>query len=319
MPPSRAGRVARRGIGKPLMRAGCGRRDELMGHRKMRPDRVRPILVKCPEGPVEAVVEADALDAALDMDSVLARVPLSGVVSQDAGEAPRWRVVVAVQDGCPQPARDGLNSLLWFRAKDEAQNPAERRALLAAVTRLESERVDDLTVLGTPLPDGAPRSTQGWGATASGNPGPPTPNPRPQLGPRRPGREHRRRPGPGPRSTHRTRPGSGTAGTARSRLRRGPLPRGRARGLPAGADDPPGRPFYLLRRQGTGPSVSQILKPVPMGAHAVRLVRHARNPAVPAPAGPEPPVRFGASALRPPLGHGARPTAQLTLRRLSRR
>ncbi|WP_372412298.1 DUF5954 family protein [Streptomyces luteireticuli] len=98
---------------------------------------------------MEAVVEADALDAALDVDTVLVRGPLFGVAAQDAGEALRWRVVVAVEAGCPQQARDSLNSLLWYRAKDEAQNTAERRALLAAVARLESERVDEPTVLGT--------------------------------------------------------------------------------------------------------------------------------------------------------------------------
>ncbi|MFC9590081.1 DUF5954 family protein [Streptomyces sp. NPDC056944] len=48
-----------------------------------------------------------------------------------------------------QEARDGLNSLLWYRAKDEAGDRAERRALLAAVARLERECVDELTVLGT--------------------------------------------------------------------------------------------------------------------------------------------------------------------------
>ncbi|MBZ4323059.1 DUF5954 family protein [Streptomyces sp. SCA2-4] len=115
----------------------------------MKPDCVRPIKVRYPEDPVEAVVEADALDAALHVDAVLVRGPLFGVVAQDVGEAPRWRVVIPVQDGCPQLSRDGLNSLLWFRAKDEAKDAAERRALLAAVTRLENERVDELTVLGT--------------------------------------------------------------------------------------------------------------------------------------------------------------------------
>ncbi len=120
-----------------------------MGHGEMSPGWMRPILVRYPEDPVEAVVEADALAAALDVNTVLVRGPLFGVAAQDVGEAPRWRVVVAVQEGCPQQARNSLNSLLWFRAKDEAQNPAERRALLAAVARLESERVDELTVLGT--------------------------------------------------------------------------------------------------------------------------------------------------------------------------
>ncbi|GHF65786.1 hypothetical protein GCM10010218_54200 [Streptomyces mashuensis] len=110
---------------------------------------MQPIVIRYPEGPVEAVVEADALDAALDLNRVMVRGPLFGVAAQGAGEAPRWRVVVAVEAGCPQQARDSLNSLFWFRAKDEAQNAVERRALLAAVARLERERVDELTVLGT--------------------------------------------------------------------------------------------------------------------------------------------------------------------------
>ncbi|WP_327238359.1 DUF5954 family protein [Streptomyces sp. NBC_01317] len=124
-----------------------------MSHRDESADRMRPILVRQPQGPVEAVTEADALDAILDERAMLVRGPLFGVVAQgtqNAGDdASRWRVVVAVVAGCPQEARDSLNSLLWFRAKDDAKDRVERRALLAAVARLESERVDELTVLGT--------------------------------------------------------------------------------------------------------------------------------------------------------------------------
>ncbi|MEV7547643.1 DUF5954 family protein, partial [Streptomyces sp. NPDC089915] len=69
--------------------------------------------------------------------------------AQSGADGPRWRVVVEVTHDCPQQARDGLNSLLWFRAKDEAQTSAERRPLLAAVARLETESVDELTVLDT--------------------------------------------------------------------------------------------------------------------------------------------------------------------------
>ncbi|MGI5347617.1 DUF5954 family protein [Streptomyces sp. CA-250714] len=113
------------------------------------PGGVRPVVVRVPVEPVEAAVEADAVDAAVQAGGVAVRGPLFGVAAQDADDGPRWRVVVAVSVGCPQMARDSLNSLLWFRAKDEAQDRAERRALLAAVARLESERVDELTVLGT--------------------------------------------------------------------------------------------------------------------------------------------------------------------------
>ncbi|MFI6684249.1 DUF5954 family protein [Streptomyces sp. NPDC050485] len=121
-----------------------------MGHGDVNPGGMRRIVVRYPEDPVEAVMEADALDAAQAIESLLVRGPLFGVAAQDAaGEALGWRVVVAVAAGCPQEARDSLYSLLWFRAKDDAQDRAERRALLAAVARLESERVDELTLLGT--------------------------------------------------------------------------------------------------------------------------------------------------------------------------
>ncbi|MFI5828164.1 DUF5954 family protein [Streptomyces sp. NPDC051578] len=44
---------------------------------------------------------------------------------------------------------DSLNSQLWFRAKDDAGDRAERRALRAAVARLETERGDRLDVAGS--------------------------------------------------------------------------------------------------------------------------------------------------------------------------
>ncbi|MEU3480856.1 DUF5954 family protein [Streptomyces sp. NPDC033754] len=99
--------------------------------------------------PVEAAMEADALDAAARHSALAVRGPLFGVATQDQDGGRRWQVVIEVTHGCPQQARDALNSLLWFRAKDEAKSPAERRALLAAVARLETEDVDELTVLGT--------------------------------------------------------------------------------------------------------------------------------------------------------------------------
>ncbi|MCX4985983.1 DUF5954 family protein [Streptomyces sp. NBC_00572] len=109
----------------------------------------RPVVVRVPVEPVEAVMEADALDAAARNSALAVRGPLFGVASQGKDDGRRWRVVVEVTHGCPQQARDGLNSLLWFRAKDEAKSRQERRALLAAVARLENEYVDELTVLDT--------------------------------------------------------------------------------------------------------------------------------------------------------------------------
>ncbi|MFF7363760.1 DUF5954 family protein [Streptomyces sp. NPDC008125] len=111
--------------------------------------RWRPLTVSSPEGPVAAVMEADAVDAVRNLRTLLVRGPVFGVVAQHPREAPRWRVIEEVTAGCPQLARDSLNSTLWFRAKDEARNREERRALLAAVALLEKEPVDELTVLGT--------------------------------------------------------------------------------------------------------------------------------------------------------------------------
>ncbi|MFD8410162.1 DUF5954 family protein [Streptomyces sp. NPDC059650] len=112
------------------------------------PDRPRPMVVRVPVEPVEAAAEADAVDAVARAGDVAVRGPLFGVAARRPGDGPRWRVVVAVAAGCPQLARDSLNSKLWFRAKDEAQDRAERRDLLAAVARLETGRVDELVAAG---------------------------------------------------------------------------------------------------------------------------------------------------------------------------
>ncbi|MFJ6866751.1 DUF5954 family protein [Streptomyces termitum] len=113
------------------------------------PDDGWPVVVKVPVEPVEAAVEADARDAAARSAGLAVRGPLFGVAAQGEEDGRRWRVVLEVTQPCPQEARDGLNSLLWFRAKDETDDREERRALLAAVARLETEPVDELTVLGT--------------------------------------------------------------------------------------------------------------------------------------------------------------------------
>ncbi|MEF9881054.1 DUF5954 family protein [Streptomyces sp. P9-A4] len=108
-----------------------------------------PVVVRVPVEPVEAAMEADAVDAAARHSGVAVRGPLFGVAAQSEDDGRRWKVAVEVTHGCPQQARDALNSRFWFRAKDEAKDRAERRALLAAVARLESECVDELTVLDT--------------------------------------------------------------------------------------------------------------------------------------------------------------------------
>lgn len=113
------------------------------------PGGVRPVVVRVPVEPVEAAAEADAADAALRNDKLVVRGPLFGIAAQSPADGAAWRVICPVVDDCPQLARDGLNSRLWFRAKDADCDREMRQLLLSAVARLETERVDDLSVGGT--------------------------------------------------------------------------------------------------------------------------------------------------------------------------
>ncbi|GLV87746.1 hypothetical protein Slala03_74350 [Streptomyces lavendulae subsp. lavendulae] len=148
-----------------------------MEQRDMGPGGARPVVVRVPVGPVEAVVEADAADAAKQLADLAVRGPLFGVAAQDVRGGPGWSVVRPVTAGCPQQARDSLNSLLWFRAKDEARDRQERCALLAAVARLEAERVDDLTVAGTRYRIVRAEEYAGSGPTGIEEPRPTDPEP----------------------------------------------------------------------------------------------------------------------------------------------
>ncbi|MFG3529436.1 DUF5954 family protein [Streptomyces sp. NPDC047917] len=98
------------------------------------------------EDPVSLVTEADAFAASRTYGNIVVRGPLFGVAEQRRGERPRWRLLTDMNTGYPQDARDALNSHLWFRAKDETDDPGERRTLLDAVARLETEPVNELTV-----------------------------------------------------------------------------------------------------------------------------------------------------------------------------
>jgi hypothetical protein len=101
------------------------------------------------DDPVSQVAEADALAAVERYPEIVVRGPVFGAAEQRPEDGSRWRVLDTLENGFPQDARDFLNSHLWLKAKDEADGPAERRELLAAVARLETERIDELTVLGT--------------------------------------------------------------------------------------------------------------------------------------------------------------------------
>ncbi|MFE5814601.1 DUF5954 family protein [Streptomyces sp. NPDC056479] len=100
------------------------------------------------DDPAAWVREADAMDAALRYPGVALRGPVFGVAVRDPAVGPRWRVRTPVVNGMPQMCRDSLNSHLWFRAKDDTDDPGVRRELLAAVDVLDREPVNEVEVCG---------------------------------------------------------------------------------------------------------------------------------------------------------------------------
>ncbi|KUM76043.1 DUF5954 family protein [Streptomyces curacoi] len=100
------------------------------------------------DDPAAWVREADAVDASLRYPGFALRGPVFGVAVQDAAMGPEWRVLKPVVNGMPQMARDSLNTHLWFTAKDDTDDPAVRRELLAAVDVLEREPVNEVEACG---------------------------------------------------------------------------------------------------------------------------------------------------------------------------
>ncbi|MBK0376626.1 MULTISPECIES: DUF5954 family protein [Streptomyces] len=101
------------------------------------------------DDPLFEVAEADALAALRKYPDIVVRGPLFGLAEQRPGDRPRWRLIGELENGAPQLARDELNSHLWFKAKDETDDPAVRRSLLAAVARLETAPVNEVSAAGT--------------------------------------------------------------------------------------------------------------------------------------------------------------------------
>lgn len=99
------------------------------------------------DDPVSQVTDADAWDRHRRYPYAVLRGPNFGFAEQ-RGPGGGWRLLSTMCDGHPQGARDGLNSHLWFKAKDDTDDPAQRRELLAAVARLETEPVDELSACG---------------------------------------------------------------------------------------------------------------------------------------------------------------------------
>ncbi|WP_229698961.1 DUF5954 family protein, partial [Wenjunlia tyrosinilytica] len=99
------------------------------------------------EDPAAWVAEADAVDASRRYPNLSLRGRVFGIAELDPAHGPHWRLLKPVVDGMPQQARDGLNSHLWFKAKDDTTDPGARRELLAAVSVLECEPVNELEIL----------------------------------------------------------------------------------------------------------------------------------------------------------------------------
>lgn len=117
-------------------------------HHSQSPDHLT-IQVERREDPVSQVTEADALLSSERYPNVVVRGPLFGYAEQRAEDRPRWRLLNDPDTGFPQDARDELNSHLWFRAKDDTDDRAERRRLLDAVAQLETEPVNEVSVGST--------------------------------------------------------------------------------------------------------------------------------------------------------------------------
>jgi len=124
------------------------------------------------DDPAAWVREADAMEATLRYPRIALRGPVFGIAARDPAVGPEWRVLKPVVDGMPQTARDGLQSHLFFTAKDDTDDPAVRRELLAAVTVLEREPVDELEACGVRY-----RVVRGDEFTRLGDDGPEPPRP----------------------------------------------------------------------------------------------------------------------------------------------
>ncbi|GAA3646613.1 DUF5954 family protein [Streptomyces chitinivorans] len=114
-------------------------------HREKSPDHLT-IRVRAQDDPVSRVTEHDTVEASVRYPHVVIRGPVFGFAEQRPEDGPRWRLLSDMDSGFPQHARDGLNSYLWFTARDDTEDRALRRRLLAAVARLETEPVDEVSV-----------------------------------------------------------------------------------------------------------------------------------------------------------------------------
>ena len=87
------------------------------------PDGVRPVVVRIPVEPVEAAMEADALDAVHSAGEVAVRGPLFGVVAQTAEDGQRWRAVTSITAPFPQISRGTTAGSTGCRARSAGREP----------------------------------------------------------------------------------------------------------------------------------------------------------------------------------------------------
>jgi len=98
------------------------------------------------DDPVAWVREVDAVEASRRYPRMALRGPVFGVAMKEGDGS--WRVRMPLTDGMPQMSRDELHSYLWFKAKDDTDDPAERRELIAAVSVLEKHPANEVEALG---------------------------------------------------------------------------------------------------------------------------------------------------------------------------
>ncbi|MFE6774479.1 DUF5954 family protein [Streptomyces sp. NPDC057702] len=110
----------------------------------------RMIKVTGPQGPVEAVVDVEAWRARASYPDILGLGgPVFGVCREH--EAGGWELLDAFSGLAPQESRDDMGAVLRLRGKEvrAAGDVAGHDECLRAADRLEWERLDELTVLGT--------------------------------------------------------------------------------------------------------------------------------------------------------------------------
>lgn len=146
----RGGREGRRRVNYAMRAMRTRRRRHnvrMVNDWKRQIDRLHQNLVSRGD-PAAWVTEADAVSASYRYPHIALRGPVFGIATHGPAPDSGWRMLKPATNGAPQQARDSLQSYLWFRAKDDIDDVDERRGLLAAVSVLEKEPVNEVEALG---------------------------------------------------------------------------------------------------------------------------------------------------------------------------